>query len=83
MIQEPPCVPFVHISTSRKGLKSWGRPATVLRLREKAESLQPDLVLTDLSMPQLTGLEAAGAVAEVLARIANYFIHGIERVVSS
>jgi len=36
-----------------------GTASDGLRLRDKAESLQPDLVLTDLSMPQLTGLEAA------------------------
>ena len=36
-----------------------GTASDGVRLRDKAESLQPDLVLTDLSMPQLTGLEAA------------------------
>lgn len=53
-----------------------GEAADGLIAVEKAKELQPDIVLLDISMPRLNGLEAAMRILEVSKRSKIVFLSG-------
>jgi NarL family two-component system response regulator LiaR len=50
--------------TARYGVQVVGEAADGLEAVEKAQSLQPDVILMDLAMPRMTGLEAILKIRE-------------------
>jgi NarL family two-component system response regulator LiaR len=50
--------------TARYGVKVIGEAANGLEAVERAQSLQPDVILMDLAMPHMTGLEAILRIRE-------------------
>ena len=50
--------------TARYGVKVIGEAANGLEAVEKAQALQPDVILMDLAMPHMTGLEAILRIRE-------------------
>ena len=50
--------------TARYGVQVVGEAANGLEAVEKAQSLQPDVILMDLAMPRMTGLEAILKIRE-------------------
>jgi DNA-binding NarL/FixJ family response regulator len=57
---------FVETQTGFKVCGEVGNGADVL---DKAKELQPDVVLLDLAMPQLTGIEAASVLKRSLPNV--------------
>ena len=50
--------------TARYGVEVIGQAADGLEAVEKAQSLKPDVILMDLAMPRMTGLEAILKIRE-------------------
>lgn len=52
----------------RRGVTVCGEAANGFEAVEKAKVLQPDLVLLDLAMPQMNGVEAASVLKKLLPK---------------
>lgn len=50
--------------TARYGIKVVGEAADGLEAVDKARALQPDVILMDLAMPRMTGMEAILKIRE-------------------
>ena len=81
-----------HLSSrleQQPGVRVIGQAADGLEAIQKAEALQPDLIVLDISLPKLNGLQAAGRVRELapLARIlfvsADFSFHLVEAALRS
>jgi DNA-binding NarL/FixJ family response regulator len=72
-----------HVLTSDGGFDVVGEASNGVEAVELARTLQPDVVVLDLSMPQLSGLEAALQIRERVpdARILVLSIHDHEEYV--
>lgn len=64
------------ILTGEKGFEVVGRAADGREAIEQAETLSPDVVLLDISMPVLDGFEAAAAIAKLPHRPAVVMLTG-------
>jgi CheY-like chemotaxis protein len=51
------------------GYKVCGEAADGLEAIERANKLQPDLILLDLAMPRMNGAEAAGVLRSAMPRV--------------
>ena len=65
-----------RICRDRHDLEIVAEAADGLVAIEKAKELQPDIVLLDISMPRLNGLEAAMRILEVSKRSKIIFLSG-------
>jgi DNA-binding NarL/FixJ family response regulator len=50
----------------RKGIKVCGEAANGFEAVEKAKALRPDLILLDLAMPEMNGVEAASVLKKLM-----------------
>jgi DNA-binding NarL/FixJ family response regulator len=55
-----------HFLQDRRGVKVCGEAANGLEAVEKARLLRPDLVLLDLAMPEMNGVEAASVLKKMM-----------------
>jgi len=62
----------------RSGWQVVGEAADGLQAVEKAEALKPDLILLDISMPQLNGIKAAERIREISPQSKMLFV-SVER----
>ena len=62
------------ILTKRKELSVVAEVADGLEAVQKAQELQPDLILLDISLPHLSGLEAAKRIRQVAPKSAILFL---------
>ena len=53
---------FLRLTLQEKGFRSIVEAADGLEAVAKAEELQPDLVLLDIAMPKISGIEAAAQI---------------------
>jgi DNA-binding NarL/FixJ family response regulator len=58
-----------HFLQDRRGVKVCGEAANGLEAVEKARLLRPDLVLLDLAMPEMNGVEAASVLKKMLPNV--------------
>ncbi len=63
-----------HILAKRRDLQVVGEAADGLEAVQRAEELQPDLILLDLSMPDLNGIEAARRIFRVTPKSMILFV---------
>jgi DNA-binding NarL/FixJ family response regulator len=54
---------------SRKNIRVCGEAANGLEAVEKAKILRPDLVLLDLAMPEMNGVEAASVLKKMMPNV--------------
>lgn len=69
---------FNRILSQRPDLEICGEADDGLEAIEKAKSLKPDLVLLDVSMPMMSGIEVASVLRKALPRMAIILVtmHG-------
>lgn len=58
----------------RTGLQVIGEAADGLQATQQAEQLQPDLILLDIGLPRLNGIEAARRIREVSPKSKIIFV---------
>jgi DNA-binding NarL/FixJ family response regulator len=58
-----------HFLEDRRGVKVCGEAANGCEAVEKAKNLRPDLVLLDLAMPEMNGVEAASVLKKMLPSV--------------
>jgi DNA-binding NarL/FixJ family response regulator len=58
-----------HFLQDRRGVKVCGEAANGLEAVEKARVLRPDLVLLDLAMPEMNGVEAASVLKKMMPKV--------------
>lgn len=56
----------IRIFLEKKGYEVCGEAADGVEAIEKAKSLKPDLIILDLAMPRMNGMEAASVLSRVL-----------------
>ena len=65
---------FLRLKLGEKGFRSIVEAADGLEAVAKAEELQPDLVLLDIAMPNLSGIEAAARIGLVAPQSRVLFV---------
>jgi DNA-binding NarL/FixJ family response regulator len=58
-----------HFLQDRRGVNVCGEAANGLEAVEKARLLRPDLVLLDLAMPEMNGVEAASVLKKMMPNL--------------
>jgi DNA-binding NarL/FixJ family response regulator len=58
-----------HFLEHRRGVKVCGEAANGREAIEKAKVLRPDVVLLDLAMPEMNGIEAASVLKKLLPKV--------------
>jgi DNA-binding NarL/FixJ family response regulator len=58
-----------HFLQDRRGVRVCGEAANGLEAVEKARLLRPDLILLDLAMPQMNGVEAASVLKKMMPNV--------------
>jgi two-component system, NarL family, nitrate/nitrite response regulator NarL len=59
-----------HLFTSHPDFEVWGEAENGQDAIDKAGRLKPDLIILDLSMPVMTGLQAAPVLRKMLPQVA-------------
>src|SRR2546421_4062240 len=70
---EPWCRFVVSTLQSEPGLQVIFQASDGLRAVQKAEELQPDLILLDIGLPKLSGIQAARTIRELFPKIKILF----------
>ena len=71
---EPWRIALRSLLHERPGLRVVGEAVDGLEAVEKAQELQPDLVLLDIGMPRMNGVEAAKRIREVAPQSKMLFV---------
>ena len=78
LVEDMPTEAEITIRQVRKGgiACTWHRVETELALRDALRDFQPNIILSDFSLPQFTGLGALGVAREVAPDLPFIFVSG-------